>query len=395
MSAEVASSDIASINLYAQKFHQGFLQCRDTETKGRILVATRDFAQGEIILEELPLHIVQADAASSEFSTLKSMCEAKKGFDYDALWYWAALRSLCLEDLGSGFSSWTLLDKDRQERLLLLHTGEVSGPSRATQAIARQLVPQLRDVDKLERLLQAWIHNAFDFSDEPSGYATYYFPSFMSHSCYPSAFWHYGADAERYVLRARRAIAAGDEVTVSYLEETLLLSHVQERRWDLFETKQFWCACERCTGGLDKSRGLACPKCPAGAVFGRVPDPGPAMDGDLLAAHLEGAVCGACAHVLTAAEAVKLHKQEALLVAALKGWEERKMTETEAALTDHLLTSGLPQHALADKCWEHLAKFYKSKRQYLCCILCFCLYLCVFFLFLCVCVVFLFIFILV
>merc|ERR1719454_2651442 len=79
------------------------------------------------------------------------------------------------------------------------------------------------DLQKLETLLQVWVHNAFAHEDEPPSSAIYFLPSFMSHSCLPSIAW-YCTEEKIYVLRARRAISPGDEVTVSYLDEQSLLN---------------------------------------------------------------------------------------------------------------------------------------------------------------------------
>ena len=38
----------------------------------------------------------------------------------------------------------------------------------------------------------------------------------------------------------RKGMDIFSEVTVSYLDETVMLDHAIQRRWDLWETKQFW-----------------------------------------------------------------------------------------------------------------------------------------------------------
>merc|ERR1719247_929799 len=112
-----------AINQYSRQTHCLPLRCVATETKGRTLVATRAFGQGEVIIVEPPLHIVQEAPTMAEFKALVKLCKAKS-FDYCPLWYWCALRSLTAEQLG-GDPAWPALSPERQERLLLLHQGDI------------------------------------------------------------------------------------------------------------------------------------------------------------------------------------------------------------------------------------------------------------------------------
>merc|ERR1719235_1350634 len=100
--------------------------------------------------------------------------------------------------MGKAFGSWEPMPEEKQSMLLMLHQGEIEEASLGVCQIVKDY-GLLVSPEKLERLLQAWIHNTFDYSEDPHGYATYFFPSFMSHSCLPNAFWHYG-DRDIYVL---------------------------------------------------------------------------------------------------------------------------------------------------------------------------------------------------
>lgn len=361
--ASDGDASVDYINRYASEHHSGRLQCISTPHKGRTLVATRAFAQGELILTEEPLHIVREDPEGRDFEALSKLC-AKRDFDYEPLWYWAALKSLTAKELGGEDTApWEPLEEERQARLLMLHAGELEGPGEAAAAIAKRFAPRLKQAAKLEQLLQAWVHNAFDYSDDPPGYATYFFPSFMSHSCFPSAFWHYG-DNDAYVLRARRDIAVGDEVTVSYLDEYAMLSHRAERRWDLWETKQFWCACERCDSKVDRSRGMCCPRCHRGSVFAQQRGTTPSKSCALEPGDFADAVCGWCSHALTSSEAAALNRQEKALAKIVESWDAGiGPTEEDVKQTDEFLQNCFAQHSVADKARDHLAKFYSAHRQ--------------------------------
>merc|ERR1712216_908704 len=216
------------------------------------------------------------------------------------------------------------------------------------------------------RLLQAWIHNTFDYSEDPHGYATYFFPSFMSHSCLPNAFWHYG-DRDIYVLRARQDIAPGDEVCVSYLDETILLGHAIERRWDLWESKQFWCTCERCVKGTDFSRGLTCPTCSSATVFANLPGSGVAMeqeDNSLKDELWLATRCVSCGHAVSEEEAKRLNEIELELTELLGSWEGKALQDRDVKSARLLIQQSFPQHSLAEKVLEEASKFFRAYRRY-------------------------------
>uniref|UniRef100_A0A7S4QJ95 SET domain-containing protein n=1 Tax=Alexandrium monilatum TaxID=311494 RepID=A0A7S4QJ95_9DINO len=364
-----ASAGVAHINAHGEQHHQGVLRCRWTEQKGRILHAARDFAEGEVILVESPLHIVQEDEASPAFKHLQQLCaDREDDFDYDPLWYWCALKSLTKEELqGARLGGWAGADAAVQHNLLLLHHEEVSEPSSSSEVLVKELAPGASPM-LVERLTQIWVLNCFEYSDAPQGYSTYFFSSFMSHSCWPNAVWHYaGAD---HVLRARRAVRAGDEVCISYLPEHGLMQSAPVRRLELHDTKRFWCACERCSGPRDLGRGLWCPLCGEGAVFARSPDPGPARDDQLLAAHLAGAACEGCGRSLGKREAARLAGHEKRLKGIVDDYAERTQAGSAASIavkelqaTEAFIDSAFAQHALADLAWEQLADCYAAHQR--------------------------------
>jgi len=183
----------------------------------------------------------------------------------------------------------------------------------------------------------------------------------MSHSCWPNAVWRYsGAD---HVLRARRKIKAGDEVTISYLPEHGLLQTTPARRAELHDTKRFWCACERCTAPQDLSRGFVCPKCGNGKVFARTPELGPAKDDTLLATQLWAVVCNDCGAPTDQHDAARLTKEEAALKRQVEDISERargtlapSLMELQAA--EAQADAVFAQHASMDLLWEQLSDCY-------------------------------------
>jgi len=285
--------DVALVNAHIQEHHRGVLCCERTPDKGRILRATRAFEPGDVIFTEQALRIVRCEPEHPAFHRLEELCRSSD-LDCIPLWYWCALKSLTSDDLGrdhaTGVASdgaasdgWEPVSPEVQQRLLILHQGDVEVASEAVAAVAAAFAPGLKEAVKLERCLQAWLLNGFDVlgdddDDGPAapgaeqvqpGHATFFLPSFFSHSCFPSAIWHYSSDFS-YVLRARRPIREGEEVTISYLDEDILLDHSRLRRNEL-SRRHFWCDCERCVNGDDLCRSMRCSRCRDGIVVAKLP----------------------------------------------------------------------------------------------------------------------------
>jgi len=361
-----ASAGVAHINQHSKEHFQGVLECQWTEHKGRILRATRDIPLGELILTESPLHIAQEAKRINAFKKLKQLCtENGDSFDYEPLWYWCALQSLTKDQLkGAKATGLVGATPEAQYKLLLLHHEPVTEPCSASDLLVKHLVPSA-DPILVARLIQIWVLNCFEYSDNPVGYSTYFLSSFMSHSCLPNAVWYYsGAD---HVLRARRPIKAGDEVCISYLPEHGLLQSAPVRRQELHTTKRFWCGCERCAGEKDLSRGLSCSKC-KGTIFARTPT-GPAQDEEatLLPSQFVGQSCISCGLAVTKQHAKTLSSHEKRLkttVAQLTKKAEAQdvsISEEEIANIEEFIDTHFVQHALSDLAWEQLTERYAAK----------------------------------
>eukprot|EP01066_Platyproteum_vivax_P014115 Platyproteum_vivax@DN6346_c0_g1_i1.p1 len=271
-----AEESVTIINEYSAKHHSSTIKCSTTTDKGRVLIANRFFRKGERIFTEPPLHTVQEDKKHHIFKKIKGFC-TKQNFDFAPLWYWAALNSLITEEeldklrpeMRKKVDALQLMNisNDERLRLLLLFVPEVHTPSTDVEHILEGL-GLTRYVDALlfEKLLQVWIHNCFEHTDEPLGYAVFFMNSFISHSCLPNAVWHYDQN-DNFVLRARVDIQPNDELTISYLNEDCLFQSIEERRSQLQTTKGFICTCERCVQIVDRSRGFMCPNCQKGVMY--------------------------------------------------------------------------------------------------------------------------------
>ena len=184
--------------------------CENTNHAGRILKSTKSRKTGDIIFEEPPLHVVPEQRGHAVWMLLDKLNE-EKSLVYETIWYWFALCSLTDADIAGQeetFLGMGTISPEQQHRLLLLFKPDQpcsDAISRICEALHLNCEP-----DKLEGLLEVWVHNCFEHSDSPRAYAVFFYSSFMSHSCKPNAMWHF--QDNNFVLRARRDMQDGDEI---------------------------------------------------------------------------------------------------------------------------------------------------------------------------------------
>lgn len=347
---------ISYINNYVAENHDGKFKCDHLTEKGRILLSARRFKQGEVMFVEPPLLIVAERASNPWFIRLSKLL--KEGdFDYDALWYWAALNALCDSQVDEEAKKHlATITQDQQHRLLLLYHDAVDAPSEDIKDIISHFGLTV-DPLLLETLLQIWILNCFEHNDDPLGYATYFMSSFMSHSCLPCAVWHY--DEDNFVLRARSDIEIGQEICCSYLSEDALLESTISRRNGLEESKHFVCMCERCTEPLDTCRGFVCPQCREGSIY---------PPNDSICQADKPARCQ-CGHIVGEQEWSGLLALEEELEKRVRDWEKRgaKMgpcrgfqdAQVDAALDN--AGQVFTQHWLVAKLWSQACEYFEYR----------------------------------
>mmetsp|Transcript_27191 Transcript_27191/g.50932 ORF Transcript_27191/g.50932 Transcript_27191/m.50932 type:complete len:481 (+) Transcript_27191:72-1514(+) len=365
--------DIDTINEYCRENFGGSFECVLAEGKGRIMISKIAIAQGDLLFEEPPLHIVAEEAGNEAFKLVQRLCRAEPSvFDYEPLWYWTALCSLTEEQLQPKpkIGSLKPVTALQQKRLLCLFHEPVDEASDAVKKLVKQLGLSTSPI-LVEELLQAWILNCFEHSEDPLGYSAYFASSFVSHSCGANGIWSEG-DNGLHILRARRDIAPGDEVCISYLPEDVLLHSAEERKKSLKSTKQFDCTCERCAPtppdevGWDPCRGFRCPSCGTCGVFHQlVVDDGPG---------LVDVACRECQAKVSEAVAKRFLQAEERLEAELKkldaACEERRgihkvLKDADAKRLLAMLgdqETGVvgAQHWLCDRLWEHLQNWSKQ-----------------------------------
>ncbi|CAD7929953.1 unnamed protein product [Amoebophrya sp. A25] len=153
-----------------------------------------------------------------------------------------------------------------------LHQGGASGRTISSSSTSSRTVggslPRLARPNSYEftqdlifKLVGAWRYNSFGHHTE-EGLVLYNRISMCAHSCDPNCCWTYG-EGDSFVLRARRFVAAGEEITISYLQDDDLLKSTDVRRKKL-ENWKFSCKCDRCEEAIDSCRGFRCLQCRTG-----------------------------------------------------------------------------------------------------------------------------------
>jgi len=372
------------INAYCKEHFPNDVACELVEGKGRIMIAQRDVQQGDVLFVEPPLHIVAEDPHNDAFVAVRQLCMCNPDdFDYEPLWYWTALCSLTKEQVKAGprMGSLPTVSLEQQRRLLCLYHEPVDRVSVAVTRIVKVLGLKVAPL-AVEELLQAWILNCFEHSDDPPGYSAYFASSFANHSCSPNAIWAEGDDGA-HVVRAREPVAKGDEVTISYLEEQVLLQSADARKKVLRDTKLFECTCPRCAAktadegesiGVDMCRGYICKACGECQVFHPLKRMGKGKGkGKTKGTALVGVSCAACGAAADCNESERLLSAETQLQAKLdkldeqvaeRGYKVMEQDRVQSLLK--LVANGKagpvgPQHWLADRLWEHLQEWYDQE----------------------------------
>lgn len=355
---------VGYINDYCWRRVGNALRCDVDPAKGRVLCATQPYKRGSPLFVEPPLLLVAESSEDSSYLQLQRVA-GQLNFVHAPLWYWAALCSLNSDDLVGCKLSIPNATKEQQKRLMLLCCPETHEASADVIALVGEFWPRAGDTQavatKLERLLAVWLLNCFEHSEEPLGFSTFFLPSFLSHNCRPNCMWHYEHDD--FVLRAREDIAAGDEITVSYLAEESLLESTEGRRAQLEATKHFTCHCQTCEAPLDASRGFRCLRCKDGEIF-LCTDDDPATGGGLACS-----MCQQCGFRANAKQAANIRDQESQVEELVQEWDRKSacagpdvyLTDSVALRIETNLASFFSlHHWLRDRASRHLITYYEA-----------------------------------
>jgi len=234
---------------------------RDTPEKGRCLYTNEACEPGHIVFVEKPTLVALPAAAQKLWEHLQKLHEAQPLNLGTVTFHFAALMSQLKLD---PMSIEIIMDKFVPE------PDEEPGEDvvRILQSLQENLPEFMNsgpplDPRRLQRLVSAWRYNSFGHHKE-DGLVLYNRISMCAHSCDPSCCWSYGDD-DAFVLRARVALKAGDELTISYLQDEDLLKSTAVRQQKL-QNWRFTCACQRCRLPVDVGRGFRCRRCRLGIL---------------------------------------------------------------------------------------------------------------------------------
>lgn len=235
---------------------------RDSETKGRCLYITKDVLPGEIVFVEKPTQVALPDMQKDLWDKITGLHTVKP---------------LQIGTIGFHFAGVLSHLKLGKDDIDILYDKYVPDPDEApdddTSRITDLINKEMSEVTKdrgpidgkhIQRLVSSWRYNSFGHH-QTDGLVLYNRISMCSHSCDPSCCWSYGTD-DAFVLRARHILKAGDEITISYLQDEDLLRSSQTRLQKSLNWK-FSCTCPRCEARVDKSRGFRCRTCGGGLHF--------------------------------------------------------------------------------------------------------------------------------
>ena len=211
----------------------------DDPRKGRQLTATRALEPGDLVLRELPSLSWPVDQVDQMVRSFLSTGPAEQ----------LALLNMVSPSVNADLE----IIPDRAWR----NTVTTARLQRAVDrhALALQLAEEYdgpRVLELIDKLLLIGDTNSQAFE---SGVALFPLAAMANHSCHPNC-GHSTRQGGEMRYYAQRAIAAGEEVTISYLGG-LWAKSSRERRSALLLEKCFFCNCDRCRAP-DTCRGLRC-----------------------------------------------------------------------------------------------------------------------------------------
>ncbi|XP_954031.1 uncharacterized protein TA06820 [Theileria annulata] len=253
----------SEVTCFTKENIDSLVRVSEVPGKGRCLFVRKAFDPGELIFAESPLFMIDPTSNQELWDELNKLNE-ESPFVLPPLWHKAALFSIL---------------EGNEESNSILENKWVENRNQEVSADVLRVLNSICTIEDGEfyydgvvikpevyqLYLQVWPLNAFGRTSEPDGLVIYDKISYVAHSCNPSCCWHH-TENDEFVLRARKKLVPGDEITISYLGETDLLSPTFRRR-TLLQNWHFFCTCERCSIPIDNCRGFLCKCCHYGTIF--------------------------------------------------------------------------------------------------------------------------------
>jgi hypothetical protein len=210
---------------------------------GRVVVASRDFAVGDIILRETPVLVWNGDDWKAFLESVDALPDGQKNGILDM--FHPPLESACCRLLRKTASHLTTAPYAMEKRFRLM-------------AIATANSHEYYGRPSME------YHETTSFlgSRQETKSALFLYASKVAHSCHPNAAYSSKTPDGKMEYKCIRPILTGDMVTFSY-QCDLFQTSTPSRREQLQSDRDFLCQCPRCEQP-DDARRLHCPNCTVG-----------------------------------------------------------------------------------------------------------------------------------
>ena len=206
---------------------------------GRILIATKSFNVGDIVLEETPFAVYSKGWPELliHFSNMSSEDKCKL-MDFQHLESpEEANNEEFKKEIESDFNDMMEIESIQQ----LLNHYEISRITAFKIAMICRINAH-RFIGKSEDYKETISAQSKSQSTYPS--ALFYFASKVQHSCNPNTIYTSKLLNDHLVYYAIKPIEKGESITFSYIDGITLST--SERREQLLHTKDFYCCCDRC-----------------------------------------------------------------------------------------------------------------------------------------------------
>jgi len=224
------------------------------EGKGKGLVATRKVAAGDVLLQEMPLMVidstdseVSSDHFKLEFEVLGEATQKKVLELFDPVKDDLKLELLeNINEVEAGIRKGREEDPGNQELgELVQRMGELGA------GIIREADEEEEDYIRAQRIFAA---NSMQVCEVGAIYsstegALYHHISLINHSCNPNAVWSWTkGNFRKKVVRAIKPIKKGEEILVNYIDlEDFNYGNRESRRLALVDKFGFFCKCSECS----------------------------------------------------------------------------------------------------------------------------------------------------
>lgn len=214
---------------------------------GRIVIATRAFALGEVVMTDHPLIVFKSDDFASYLAAFSAASPIAQ----------AAVLDMCHPPLNKKTNQLVRKHKVVATRL--------QGSHGLDEAQIHKLL-MIRDTNCHAYSGKECAYGSDQQGDVTGMAALFERGSKVAHSCEPNLYYTSKNRHGGLEFRTCRPIAAGDMISFSYIGQ-LWTKSTLDRRAECLETKDFLCCCRRCVGP-DMTSAFCCPTalCPGFAT---------------------------------------------------------------------------------------------------------------------------------